>query len=149
MNRQPICLKQDDDYAEYRDRAFIERLGVTLEQTPLNAFWPRGGPVWDGLARTDRGQVVLVEAKAHIPEGVTSPMGAKSPQSVEMIQSSLAETKAYLRSNTPADWTQIFYQYANRLAHLYFLRVKNDVDAYLLMLYFYNDSEMGGPTSID
>ncbi len=140
---------EDDDYAEYRDGTFIERLGVTLEQTPLNAFWPRGGPVWDGLARTDRGQLVLVEAKSHIPESVTSPMGAKSPRSVEMIQSSLAETKAYLRSNTPADWTQIFYQYANRLAHLYLLRVKNQVDAYLVMLYFYNDSEMGGPTSID
>jgi len=46
-------------------------------------------------------------------------------------------------------WPQIFDQYANRLAHLYLLCVENDVDAYLVMLYFYNDAEMDGPISVD
>ena len=27
-------------------------------------FWPRGGTVWDGLARTSRGRRLLMEAKA-------------------------------------------------------------------------------------
>jgi hypothetical protein len=139
---------QEDDYAEYRDQAFLDRLYVILDRVPLSAFWPSGGPVWDGLARTDRGQVILVEAKAHIPESI-SLMGAKAPQSVDQIQRSLDETKAYLRVRTSADWTRPFYQYANRLAHLYLLRVKNGIDAYVLMLYFVNAAGVKGPRSVD
>ena len=30
-------------------------------------FWPRGGTVWDGLARTSRGRRLLMEAKAEVP----------------------------------------------------------------------------------
>ncbi len=33
-----------------------------------------------------------------------------------------------------------FYQYANRLAHLYMLREQNAVDAFLVFIYFLNDS---------
>ena len=33
-------------------------------------------------------------------------------------------------------WEGPFYQYANRLAHLYFLRGLNRIDANLLFLYF-------------
>jgi hypothetical protein len=43
------------------------------------------------------------------------------------------------------DWTSPFYQYANRVAHLYFLRAINDVPAYLIFVYFLNDETMGGP----
>ena len=52
-----------EGYREYRDHAFLKKLGVELTERPLNSFWPRGGPVWDGLARTsagvplDRGQI--------------------------------------------------------------------------------------------
>jgi hypothetical protein len=41
-----------DDFAEYRDQAFLDRLGADLPRRPLDSFWPRGGAVWDGLART-------------------------------------------------------------------------------------------------
>ncbi len=37
------------------------------------------------------------------------------------------------------DLTKSFYQYANRLAHLYFLRVLNDIPTYLVFVYFIND----------
>jgi hypothetical protein len=37
------------------------------------------------------------------------------------------------------NWESGFYQYANRIAHLYFLRCLCDVDAYLIFLYFIND----------
>jgi len=37
------------------------------------------------------------------------------------------------------DLSKGFYQYANRLAHLYFLRVLNDIPAYLVFVYFIND----------
>ena len=37
------------------------------------------------------------------------------------------------------------YQYANRLAHLYSLRQMNDIDAYLVFVYFLNDPDLDGP----
>jgi len=41
----------------------------------------------------------------------------------------------------------VFDQYANRLAHHYFLRKLNGVQAALVFLYFTNATEMQGPTS--
>jgi len=55
---------KSDEYAEYYDEEFLERLGVSNVRVPLHSFWPRSGPRWDGLARTDSGKVILVEAKA-------------------------------------------------------------------------------------
>lgn len=137
---------KSDDYAEYRDSAFLKRLGITLEKVPLASFWPRFGPQWDGLAKTDRGDIILVEAKAHIPEMVSNPTGAGSG-SLDKIRASLEETKRFLRSSSEVDWATCFYQYTNRLAHLYLLRELNAIPAYLLCVYFVNDEEMGGPTT--
>ena len=137
---------KDDDYAEYRDRQFIERLCITLEKVPLGSFWPRNGPQWDGLARTSRGDLILVEAKSHIPELVSDPTGAAEP-SLTRIQQSLSATKQAFHSHSKADWTTCFYQYANRLAHLYLIRELNRLPAYLLLLYFVNDEEMNGPST--
>src|SRR3954447_6925859 len=39
--RSPL---RDDEYAEYRDSAFLERVGITLPRRALETFWPRGGP---------------------------------------------------------------------------------------------------------
>jgi hypothetical protein len=135
-----------DDYAEYRDVAFINRLGIELEKVSLASFWPRFGPVWDGLAKTDRGDVILVEAKAHISELVSDPTGA-SGSSLDKIRRSLGEAKQFLHSHPKADWATCFYQYTNRLAHLYLLRELNSLPAYLLFIYFINDKEMGGPST--
>ena len=137
---------KDDDYAEYRDQEFITRLGVTLERVPLASFWPRLGPAWDALAKTDRGDLILVEAKAHISELVSDPTGA-SGSSLAKIRESLDATKRFLGSRSDADWAVCFYQYANRLAHLYLLRELNSLPAYLLFLYFINDEKMGGPST--
>lgn len=134
-----------DDYAEYQDEAFLSRLDVQLEQRPLASFWPRRGPVWDGLGVTDRGDLLLVEAKSHIPELLST--AAASELSLARIQASLNETKNYLGVNEPSDWTTPFYQYANRLAHLYLLRVLNKLPAYLVFVYFVNDHEQHGPTT--
>jgi hypothetical protein len=41
----------------------------------------------------------------------------------------------------------LFYQYANRLAHQYFLRQLNGVSSILVFLYFVNADDMLGPTS--
>ena len=52
-----------EGYREYRDQAFLKKLGVRLTERPLDSFWPRRGPVWDGLARTSAGEVLLVGQK--------------------------------------------------------------------------------------
>jgi len=136
---------EDDEYAEYRDNAFIKRLDCTLDRTPLKEFWPRLGPQWDGLAKSDRGDLILVEAKSHIPELLSS-TGAGT-KSLKKIRSSLDMTRDYLRSQGSFDWTTSFYQYANRLAHLYLLRILNGLPAYVLFVCFINDHEMDGPTT--
>lgn len=141
--RSPL---ENDDYAEYRDQAFLDQLGVPVGSVDLKSFWPRLGPQWDGLAKTDQGHLILVEAKAHISELCSSPTGAKG-KSLVMIRESLDETKRFLRSHAKVDWSTCFYQYTNRLAHLYFLREKARLPAYLLLIYFLNNHDMGGPTS--
>ena len=104
----------DDEYAEYRDASFLRRLGVDLRNRPLREFWPRRGPQWDALGRTDGGAVFLVEAKANIPELVSPASGAKSPASIALIDDSLKEVQRFLRVDTGIDWTGKLYQYANR-----------------------------------
>ena len=122
---------------------FLDRLGVALNTRALAEFWPRGGPWWDGLARTSEGRFVLVEAKANIPEFNSDPSGA-SPASLCRIQAAFAETKAFLRVRSDTDWSRCFYQYANRIAHLYFLKEVNKVDAVLVFLYFAGDDTVPG-----
>jgi hypothetical protein len=139
---------RDDEYAEYRDRGFIERLGITNLQVPIKDFWPNNGPQWDALGRGSHGEVFIVEAKANIPEIVTDPMGAKSERSIKLIKDSLEATKKYLKVKNNIDWSGTFYQYTNRLAHLYYLRVLNKISAYLLFIYFIGDKTVDGPESI-
>ena len=64
---------ESDGFTEYRDRAFLDLLGVDTPHRRLVDFWPRRGPVWDGLARTSGGLCLLIEAKANIPEFDSSP----------------------------------------------------------------------------
>ena len=137
---------KDDGYAEYSDQAFLERLDITLESESLGSFWPKGGPVWDALAKTERGNLILVEAKAHISELVSPPTGATEP-SLTKIRESLNATKEFLGSSSEADWSTCFYQYTNRLAHLYLLRELNALAAFLIFVYFDNDKNMGGPST--
>ena len=129
---------ESDCFAEYRDAQFLKRLGVSLKCRPLKDFWPKGGPQWDGLARTNRDRILLIEAKANIPELDSTPSGATG-DSLKKIRASLGETSDSLRVKPRTDWSQCFYQYANRLAHLYLLRELNCLDAYLVFVYFVGD----------
>ncbi len=135
-----------DGYAEYRDEAFLDMLSVRLRNRSLESFWPNGGPVWDGLAGTSRGDVILVEAKSHVSEMVST-CQAKNPRSRELIESSLRETAESYAATSPDNWLDGYYQYANRLAHLHLLRNLNDINTWLCFVYFINDREMNGPES--
>jgi hypothetical protein len=65
-----------------------------------------------------RGEVVLVEAKAHLNE-LYSPATGASESSLMQIQSSLGETASGLGVRPGFDWSKQFYQYGNRLARAY------------------------------
>jgi len=127
-----------DSYAEYRDQAFLDLLNIELPNRHLKDFWPIRGPQWDALGRIGDKAYFLVEAKAHVSEIISSSQ-AKSPRSISLINKSLNETKNYLKLKPHLDLSKGFYQYSNRLAHLYFLRELNGIPAYLVFVYFVND----------
>jgi hypothetical protein len=137
-----------DDMAEYRDAAFLDRIGLPNLTAALRDFWPERGPQWDGLARTGSGELILVEAKAHIREIMSSGCTASSERSRQMIESSLGETAAALRANPSIPWTGPLYQTANRIAHLYFFSL-HKVPARLAFVCFVGDEAMGGPRSAE
>jgi len=139
---------QNDDYAEYRDQDFLDRLGIDLPNKRLRDFWPNLGPQWDALAKTKSGRIILLEAKANVPE-VVSPATGASPTSRELIEKSLSETKAFLGVDQDIPWAGRLYQFTNRLAHLYLLRELNGIDAYLVFTYFVGDDDVNGPKTVD
>ena len=133
-----LSPKADDDYSEYRDHEFLDLLGIKLAKTKLSDFWPKRGPQWDALGRIEDKAYFLVEAKAHVSEIISSSQ-AKSAKSKALIKKSLDETRRYLKLNPNIDLSKGFYQYSNRLAHLYLLRRPNSIPAYLVFVYFTND----------
>lgn len=139
-----LSPRADDDFAEYRDGDFLRLLSLDTLNTALSEFWPTQGPQWDALGRSED-QVYLVEAKAHVAEFLTSPCmaGAASRQK---IKNSLDAVKSALGADPSRDWLSAFYQYANRLAHLWWLRDRG-VAAHLLCVDFLGDAEQNGPQS--
>lgn len=133
----------DDEWAEYRDETALAKLGFTGLAERLSEFWPARGPVWDGLAMAGE-TVLLVEAKSHIREFLTPPSAASAEQSVAKIDKAFRTVKKAIGADDRSDWSRTFYQYANRLAHLWWLR-EAGVDAKLLLVSFLNDEEVGGP----
>lgn len=136
-----------DHFREYRGMEALRRLGIqSLSRRKLNDFWPNRGPVWDALARTTSGELIFVEAKAHIAEAASSGTKA-SPTSFELIQRSLAEARRFYAPKATAEWSGTFYQYANRLAHHYLFRKLNQLPSHLVFLYFINANDVNGPIS--
>ncbi len=135
---------QSDDYAEYYDESFLDRLGITDLKVPLHEFWPKSGARWDALARTSSGKIILVEAKAYIEEGVDYASQAGSV-SMKKITEALRSAKESFSATARAPWETPYYQYANRLAHLYYLHRLNGLDAYLIFLYFANAPDVPKP----
>lgn len=124
-------------YAEYRDAAFLECLGLSHHAAALRGFWPLSGPRWDALGRAGN-TYLLVEAKANIPE-LISDCHASATHSREMIAAAMLRTQQWLGVRPRIDWLTGFYQYANRLAHLYFMREIAKEDAHMVFLYILND----------
>jgi hypothetical protein len=138
--------REDDGYAEYYDQAFLDRLGVDGLTMPLDEFWPKSGPRWDGLARTTDGKLILVEAKAHIDEAVDFRSKA-SPEALRRIEIRLDEAKSAFHASKDACWHAPLYQMANRLAHLHYLAGLNGKDAHLVFIDFANAPDVPQPAS--
>jgi hypothetical protein len=141
-------------YAEPQDAAFLRAIGRPELSKELASFWPKGGPVWDGLAVThlpDGTQgAILLEAKSYPGELRGGGMAAKSPASRKKILDALAQTQAWLGVEpNPERWTQALYQSANRYAHLFFLRELCRVPAWLVHVLFLNDATYIGATQTE
>jgi len=134
-----------EGFREYRDGLALAKVDAKLK-IPLNSYWPARGPRWDAIGITSQGSPLLVEAKAHIAEAASSGTRA-SPESRQFIDSSLIKARRYYAPRATADWGNLFYQYANRLAHHYFLKRLNDVPSILVFLYLLNADDMLGPVS--
>jgi hypothetical protein len=138
-----------ENHCEYRDAAALKQLGLVPRiRKPLAEFWPARGCVWDALALAGEERPILVEAKAHIPEAVSSGTRA-SETSRELIERSLAQARRHLAPRSKADWTGHFYQYANRLAYQFYIRILNQVDSSLVFLCFTNAVDMDGPATAE
>jgi hypothetical protein len=135
--------RAEDDFAEYRDAAFLRLVGLERLAEELRRFWPERGPQWDALAVSSDGRVLLIEAKAHVAEMVSS-CGAGAV-SRERIEQTLNECKRRVGARAESDWGVSYYQYANRLAHLQFLRDQG-IRAELVFVYFVGDPDMGSTT---
>jgi len=140
-----------NDYAEFQDEQFLEAIGFPKLSHKLADFWPRRGPVWDALATVEgksgsRG-VILLEAKSHIKELAGTGCGA-SGKSLEQIKRSLTTVKHSLNVKRKAEWLGEYYQYANRIAHLYFLDIVGQVPTWMVFLYFVRDVEQSGPSTV-
>lgn len=135
------------EFAEAFDGAFLEALELSRLRPQLSSFWPVGGPRWDGLGVVAPGPcALLVEAKSY-PEEMFGSGCQASPDSRTLIVESLAKAKAWAGADQGADWLGPLYQYANRLAHVFFLREVCQIDAWLVNLCFVDDPHR--PTSLE
>ncbi|MBP0483476.1 hypothetical protein [Sagittula salina] len=141
--RSPLT---SDDHAEYRDAAFLDVLGLGHLAEELSRFWPRRGPQWDALGVCAAGPV-LVEAKAHLAE-LQSPPSKAAGASRHMIDAAFRAVQSGLGIDPENDWTRTYYQLANRIAHLWWLRDRG-VPASLLLVSFLGDEDMNGPAEAD
>lgn len=137
-----VSPRGDDEWAEYRDGSFLQKLGCDQLLSALSHFWPTGGPQWDALGRGPGKNVFLIEAKAHVSEMDSNCHASGAARA--LIQQSLSQAKIACGADPDADWFTGYYQLANRLAHLHFLR-RNQVPAWLGLVYFLNDHDLSGP----
>ena len=139
---------QDHGFVEYRDEEFLVQSGAVPYISKLQEFWPKGGLCWDALAKIRLGRdagILLVEAKSYPDEFFGNGCGA-SARSRNQIELALSTTRKWLGAGAQAEWLGRLYQSANRLAHLYLLRERLGVPAWLVNVCFTGDPH--SPTTL-
>ena len=143
--KSPLC---EEKYCEYQDDFlnvyYSDKKKTSVAMQEIQKYWPRKGPVWDGLAvvegrKDNQKGLLLVEAKAHVSE-TASRIKASSPASIETITETILLTKRVFKSTTPITaWLNEYYQLANRLAFLYLLNTVLHIPTWLLLVNFVDD----------
>lgn len=140
---QWISPLKSENYLEHRDD-FLVRLGVK-DKVISKSFWPKNGPVWDGLAKAkdkDGNDVILlIEAKAHTDE-LNSTMKATSEKSIDVITNSLEKlrVKYNISNECKGCFENKYYQLANRLAYMDYLNSELGIKTFLVLINFADDS---------
>jgi hypothetical protein len=134
----PTKIKLPDHEIVGIDFLKNERLDLVMK---WKSFWPQTGNQqnWDAVGRMEIDGIenwLLIEAKAHIEE-IKSDCGAKEP-ALSKINSALKTAFDHFGLLPNHDLKKGYYQYANRIAVLYFLR-ENGIPAKLLFIYFIGD----------
>lgn len=134
----------EDGFREPQDGGFLRLAGLDELEDSLRTYWPKGGPVWDGLAsfrpQSHRPGVILLEGKSY-PEEMKSSCRATNENSRALIQAAITKTRRKLNAerNTASAWFKRYYQLANRLAHLVWLQDQG-VPAWLVLVCFADDA---------
>lgn len=142
--------RAERELREPRDREFLKAIGRADLAPELARFWPAGGPSWDvlGVAVLPYGPpgVLLGEGKSY-PDEMKHPCTA-GRASRSRIEQALAHARRELgvAEDRAGIWIDTYYQYANRLAHLVWLRSQG-IEAWLVNLLFVGDSTHGHPTT--
>jgi len=127
--------------AEWTGVGFLDEQDDAVK-TAWREFWPQTGSAqhWDAVGKIQiagKKHWLLVEAKAHLDE-LASRCGATSENGVAMIGAAFTATKKAMDVDPLRDWCKPYYQYANRLAALHFLRSQG-ILARMVFIYFVGD----------
>ena len=134
--------REAENFREYRDMGALRQLGIhSLPKRTLAAFWPEGGPVHDALGKVSDGQLLFLEAKAHIGE-IFTPGTRATQSSRKLIDKSLNEARHHFAPQSQVAWSNLGYQCANRLAFHYLIHVLNELPSHMVFLYFNGAREM-------
>ncbi|OQA91427.1 MAG: hypothetical protein BWY26_00972 [Elusimicrobia bacterium ADurb.Bin231] len=128
-------------YKEYSG-GFLESLGLRHLKESYKDFWPLRTAHWDALAKIDDGTILLFESKSHT--GELKSRCRANDSSINQIKKSLKGTYDWLKNGqnqfNEHAWLNKYYQFANRLAHLYYFRGQKHMNnIWLVNIYFEND----------
>jgi hypothetical protein len=126
---------------EYKNIEFLSNL-KDYEKIKENwkNYWPSRGQHWDAIIlNTDdeKWGYVMVEAKAHLQEGIEDGTQAENEKSRKQIENAFKATQKRFNIDTKNSWLDKYYQFANRLAFVNFM-LENGIECSLLNIYFIN-----------
>lgn len=139
-----VAPSEEQRFSEPNDGRFMEVLGLGEHKRKLREFWPTGGPHWDALAVVSAGDaptvIILAEGKSY-PSEVHGPGSlATADSSKQLISRSLEEARAWFHAEDTPEWKGTLYQYANRLAHVFFFHREFGISTWLVNLCFADDT---------
>jgi hypothetical protein len=110
-------------------------------------YWPQRGslPNWDAILKCSpldpnssrEAQWVIIEAKANLKEGIEEGTHAEDEKSIKKIEKAFEATQKRFNIKAENNWLKKYYQFANRLAFINFMR-DNGIECSLLNIYFLN-----------